>query len=311
MSLKEDKMLLEEMKLRYKKMKKLRTIFLVVLIIISSIISYVSISRLYSLRRDKIQASERLKYAMDNTIDEEKKFATNPNYINAVNEYKMKQYNSAIGELKEEIKKYPQHAQAYYLLGKIYEEADFEKGPYYQKMTENYENYIKLKPEGKRITEAKLKVAQYNIYTGLRDGNPSSLDKAENYLKSLDQQNDTVRMSLGAIYLNRQNYEEAIKAFEKSSNLSPKEIELKYNSLGLAYLKKRDYSKAENAFDIAIKINPEDKYAYNNLGVVYVYQGKLTEARNLFKEALRLDPSYKKAQENLVWVDWEIRKKEH
>jgi tetratricopeptide (TPR) repeat protein len=202
-----------------------------------------------------------------------------------------------------------QHAQAYYLLGKIYEEAIFDDGVYYSKMAKNYDKYIQIKPSGKRINDAKLKAAQYYISIGLNQKEPQYLDRAEIYLKALDQSDSAVRMSLGAIYLDKQNYEQAIAAFEKTTNFSISEIKLKYNSLGLAYLKRGDYAKAANVFEIAIKINPEDKYAHNNLGVAYVKQGKLIAAQNQFLEALKLDPVYRKAQINKIWTDGEMQRK--
>lgn len=115
---------------------------------------------------------------------------------------------------------------------------------------------------------------------------------------------------MGAIYLDKQNYDQAITVFEKSTNLPPSELKLKYNSLGLAYIKKGSYAKAEKILEIAVRISPKDKYARNNLGFVYVQQGKLKEAKHQFAEAVELDPSYKNAVENLQWVKNELSKKE-
>jgi tetratricopeptide (TPR) repeat protein len=291
-------------------MKYLKMVFRVMVIVFSIIVILISAYKIYTMIKEKWQATEVLKYASDVTIDEEKEFAKNLNYLNAVNEYRAKKYDSAILELNEEIKKYPKHAQAYYLLGKIYEDAIFDDGVYYySKMAKSYDKYIAIKPRGKRINDAKLKAAQYYISIGLNQKAPQYLDKAENYLKTLDQSDSAVRMSLGAIYLDKQSYEQAITSFEKSTNFSISEIKLKYNSLGLAYMKRGDYAKAENAFEIAIKINPQDKYAQNNLGVAYVKQGKLIAAQHQFLETLKLDPEYRKAQINKIWTDEEIRRK--
>jgi|SRR3989304_6353296 len=230
-------------------------------------------------------------------------------YINAMSAFEKKEYGIAIDELKEETRKYPEHAQAFFLLGKIYEDVEFKDGKYYSKMVSNYEKYIELKPEGKRIDYVKLRAAQYYIRDGLAEQNVDLLDKAEEYLKSIDQSNSDVKMALGAIYLNEQNYDQAIAEFEKSINLPPSELKLKYNSLGLAYIKKQSYAKAEKILEIAVRISPKDKYARNNLGFVYVQQGKLNEAREQFAEAVKLDRSYKNAVENLQWVENELNKK--
>jgi tetratricopeptide (TPR) repeat protein len=243
------------------------------------------------------------------TTDEDKKLSKNPHYINAVLAFNNKDYWVAIDELKEEIKGYPDHAQAYFLLGKIYEDVEFKEGKYYSKMQSNYEKYIELKPKGKRIDYVKLRVAQHCIRIGLTQQKVEFLDKAEEYLKSLDPKNSDVGMALGAIYLDKQNYDQAIAVFEKSTNLPPSELKLKYNSLGLAYIKKGAYAKAEKILEIAIKIDTQDKYAHNNLGFVYVQQGKLKEADEQFSEAVKLDPTYENAVKNLQWVKDEIAKK--
>ncbi|MGO8991603.1 MAG: tetratricopeptide repeat protein [bacterium] len=244
------------------------------------------------------------------TLDEDKQFSKNPNYMNAVEAYNRKEYGVAIDELKEEIDKNHDHAQAYFLLGVIYEEIKFKEGKYLKEMVSNYEMYIKLKPRGKRVEYAKLRAAQYYVREGLTKQNLKSLDKAENYLKSLDQTNSDVRMALGAIYLDKRDYDHAIAAFEKSANLAPSELKLKYNSLGLAYIKRGSYAKAEKVLEIAVKIDPTYKYAHNNLGFVYAQRGKLEEARQQFSEALTIDPTYKNAEKNLFWVEGEIRKRQ-
>ena len=123
------------------------------------------------------------------------------------------------------------------------------------------------------------------------------------YLKSLDQNNNDVRMVLGAIYLDRANFSQAIAEFEKSANLQPNELRLKYNSLGLAYIKTRKYGNAENVLKIAIQIEPDNKFAHNNLGFVYLQLRKFKEAKLEFQEALKVDPNYKNAQDNLDWLN--------
>jgi tetratricopeptide (TPR) repeat protein len=243
------------------------------------------------------------------TTDEDKKLSKNIDYLNAVSAFNSKDYNVAVDELKREIEKYPNHAQAYFLLGKIYEDVNFPEGKFYSMMVSNYEKYIELEPKGKRIDYVKLRVAQYYIQVGLREDKIEKLNKAEEYLKSLDQNNSDVKMALGAIYLDKKNYDQAIVEFEKSANLSPSELKIKYNSLGLAYIKKGAYGKAEKILEIAVKIDPKDKYAHNNLGFVYAAQGKLMNAKAQFIEALNLDPSYKNAEKNLNWVEREINKR--
>jgi tetratricopeptide (TPR) repeat protein len=116
-------------------------------------------------------------------------------------------------------------------------------------------------------------------------------------------------MALGAIYLDKQNYSEAITQFESSANLPPDELKIKYNSLGLAYIKKGLYAKAEKVLEIAVIIEPDNKFAHNNLGFAYSRLGKINDAKKHFKIALQLDPMYDNAQKNLIFTEKELLKK--
>jgi tetratricopeptide (TPR) repeat protein len=291
-------------------MKHLKRLLWVAMIMALISMSSLSGYKIFSVIQEKKQASDIIKFKADFTADEEKRFSNSINYLSAAREYKEKNYESAIFELKEEIKQNPKHAQAYYLLGKIYEEQTFNNDRFYLKMAQSYDKYIELMPTGKRAADAKLKAAQYYIYAGLNQNKTIYLSRAEDYLKTLDQSDSAVRMSLGAIYLDKQNYKDAILAFDKSSSLSVSEIKLKYNSLGLAYMWQGDYQKAENAFEIAVKINPEDKYAHNNLGVTYFHRGMYKEAHEQFLAALKLDPEYHKANTNRISAEKELRRTE-
>jgi Flp pilus assembly protein TadD len=288
-----------------RKIKPLRLRYSLLIIFASLVILYISGITLINQYRDHIHNGD---FSVI-TTDEDLQFSKNYNYLNAIAAFNNKEFGIAIEELNEEIKKYPEHAQAYFLLGKIYEETDFLGSKYYSKMLNNYEKYIDLKPMGKRTDYVKLRIAQYYIREGLTQENVEHLNKAEKLLSSLDQNDSDVRMALGAIYLDKKDYDQAISFFEKSANMEPSELKLKYNSLGLAYIKKRDYAKAEKILEIAIKIDPKDKYARNNLGFVFAQQGKLKEAKLRFTEALELDPDYKKAEKNVRWVEEELSKR--
>jgi tetratricopeptide (TPR) repeat protein len=240
-------------------------------------------------------------------LDEDKHQSENIHYKKAIKDYSEHNIRIAIDELNEEVKLYPKHAQAYFLLGKIYEDTEFPEGKYLSLMVKFYEKYIGLKPAGKRVKYAKLRVAQYYIQAGFKQRNVDLLKRAEDYLLSLDQTDSSVRMALGAIYLDKNNYDKAIEEFEKSAQLPPNDFKLKYNSLGLAYIKKESYAKAKLYLEIALKIDPNDKYAHNNIGYVYVRLNDYENAKKHFTEALKIDKTYTNAQDNLIWVEEKMR----
>jgi len=236
-------------------------------------------------------------------LDAEEALPKSKNYIDAINSFNRKDYAIAVNELNVEAENNPKLARTYFLLGRIYEIAEFSGEKYFSKMVKNFEKYIELKPEGHWVEYAKLKAAQYYISIGLTQQSPAMLDKAEKYLKAITKDSSEVRMALGAIYMDQNNFKKAIAEFEKSANLQPNELNLKYNSLGLAYIKTGRYGNAENALKIAIQIEPENKFAHNNLGFVYLRLKKFKDARVQFEEALKIDPKYKNAKENLEWLD--------
>ena len=288
------------------RLRYLLTIFPLSMLLLFLSINYLALQIKESKLVNPIRLTHEPDYFSDVTVDEDRSLFENKNYVDAVLAFKNNNYYVAIDELNEEISRHPEHAQAYFLLGKIYEDVQFPEGKYLQKAMINYEKYLSLKPEGKRKSYVKLRIAQYYLREGLKRQDVSFLDKAEEYLRSLDQSDGSVRMALGAIYLDKKNYERAIAEFEKSANLPPEELKLKYNSLGLAYIKIGSYGKAQNMLEIGVTIDPENKYAHNNLGFVYAQQGKFKEAEYHFSEALRSDPAYKNAQKNLEWVRSQI-----
>lgn len=94
------------------------------------------------------------------TKDEDLKLSQNSDYMEAVSAFERKDYEVAINRLYEEIKKYPDHAQAYFLLGNIYENMELtEKNC--SNAINNYKKYAELKPNGKRKDYVKLRLSLY------------------------------------------------------------------------------------------------------------------------------------------------------
>jgi tetratricopeptide (TPR) repeat protein len=240
---------------------------------------------------------------------EDKQFLKNVDFILGKKAYDEQEYDRAIRYFSREIINHDKNALAHYYLGRANEERLAKGEIYYSEISKHYAKYIDLRPHGEHVEHAKLIVGQIYVAEGLKKRDTELLKTAESYLNSLDKKNNSVRMALGAIYLDAKNYDKAIDEFEKSANLTEGELELKYNSLGLAYIKKRMYQDAIRVLEIAVLIDPEDKYAQNNLGFSYVQINKFKEAKEHFIKALRIDPLYKNARRNLQWVEKQLRKK--
>lgn len=283
------KSFLDKLRLRY--LVILSTIFILIIFAISVQFGFKAYK--YYTERRVVNIQE------DFTLGEDKQYSKSDDYQLAVKAYEEKDYESGLRYLKEEINKNPDHAQAYFLLGKIFEDVRFDDGKYFSKMQYYYEMYLSIKPKGIRAEYVKLKLAQYYLREGLKSKNETLLAKAKDYLLSLDQTNGMVKMGLGAIYMNSEKYEQAIIEFERAVTLPDEELKLKYSSLGLAYIKTKNWDKAEKYLQVAVKIDPSNKYVHYMLGFTYMKKNKLEDAELSFKEALMLDPKYKYAKINL------------
>ncbi|MCR4395499.1 MAG: tetratricopeptide repeat protein [Candidatus Saccharicenans sp.] len=111
----------------------------------------------------------------------------------------------------------------------------------------------------------------------------SKLDKA----KAKDPQ---YQYNLGLFYLNNNNLDEAIKYFNKSLSLDPKN-HLAWNALGLAQSIKGNFEASVQAFRKALEANPQFTEARNNLGTIYFELGQYDKAEAEYRQAL-LDPNY-------------------
>lgn len=96
--------------------------------------------------------------------------------------------------------------------------------------------------------------------------------------------------NLGLFYLNNNNLDEAIKYFNKSLSLNPKN-HLAWNALGLTQSMKGNFEASIQAFKKALEANPQFTEAHNNLGTIYFELGQYDRAEAEYRQAL-LDPNY-------------------
>jgi tetratricopeptide (TPR) repeat protein len=72
-----------------------------------------------------------------------------------------------------------------------------------------------------------------------------------------------------------------------------------YNLLGIIESDRQNFPDAVAAFQQALQLSPNSAQTHNNLGNVYVTQKKLELAEKEFRTALRLEPAYRDANYNL------------
>src|SRR4030042_6673262 len=96
--------------------------------------------------------------------------------------------------------------------------------------------------------------------------------------------------SMGAVYLNNNNLDEAIRLFNKALSVDPRHYQ-SLNALGLAYSMKGDLREAEKSFLKCLGVSPAFMEAHNNLGMIYQEMGFLDKAEEEFKRVIA-DPTY-------------------
>ena len=102
----------------------------------------------------------------------------------------------------------------------------------------------------------------------------------------------------GIIFYQREDYDKALKIFEKALKLNPERAEIYYHR-GLVYQAKGLWKEAAREYKKTLELNPEDVEAHNNLGVVYYNQGRLEKAKEQFEIALSINPDFEIARKNL------------
>lgn len=141
-------------------------------------------------------------------------------------------------------------------------------------------------------------ITAYSIRTTLR---------TEDWKSEIAISKETVRASpksawaltaLGANFIERDNYTEAVKPLEKAVAISGG-YEMARNALGMCYLKLNRYEDAAWQFKIAIEINPHAMSSRNMLGVAYVNLKQYDEAEKQFNIVLKEDPEFLSAYLNL------------
>ena len=95
------------------------------------------------------------------------------------------------------------------------------------------------------------------------------------------------------------NYAGAIEAYERASQLAPREVNL-YVSLGQNYRALTDWPKAIDALERATKIDPAYVVSFDELGWTYFYHEDYKKAQQILETAIEVDPESWSARSHLA-----------
>ncbi|MBI4778512.1 tetratricopeptide repeat protein [Candidatus Desantisbacteria bacterium] len=102
----------------------------------------------------------------------------------------------------------------------------------------------------------------------------------------------------GNEYLQKENFSQAITAYQQTIKLNPYH-KIAYHNLGKCYLGLNLFAKAEECFKKALKLDTDYISAINKLGVAYEYQKKYSQAWNCYNRVLEINPIEAEAHYNL------------
>lgn len=109
--------------------------------------------------------------------------------------------------------------------------------------------------------------------------------------------NAVAHNNLGAVYMERGEYREALEHFKKAVMLNPTDEKF-HKNLGKIYFYLKMYDRAVQKYKDSIKIDKSNYRIYNDLGLVYFQQKKYTEAIKYYAESIRINPGFADAHNN-------------
>ena len=130
----------------------------------------------------------------------------------------------------------------------------------------------------------------------------------DNYEEAIRSYNRAIRLSpnwadahnnLGNALSKLEKYDEAIKSYNKAIEFKPNYAEAYYN-LGSAQDELLKYDDAIISYNRAIELKPDYAEAYNNLGLVLYLVGRIHDSAGYLEKAISLQQNYADARYNLA-----------
>lgn len=169
---------------------------------------------------------------------------------------------------------------------------------------EEFEKAVELDP--KHIPARKGVIGFYINAPSIMGGD---IEKAILNAKELVKLNEmSGRTSLVQIFLKQgiiDSAEVEIKILESKFG-SDKSFGGFYNSLGYFYLEKEEFEKAIEAFEKQVKLIPNSANAHDSLGDGYKAAGRFDDAIAQYKKALEINPEFSPSRENLESLEEEM-----
>ena len=160
----------------------------------------------------------------------------------------------------------------------------------YKRAIQEFQRSIALSPYNENIIET----YDYMASAYLQLGDTRGAEKSYKTAISVDPQREDILMSLGNLYYDQENYDQAKKTYEKAVGVYPSSET--YYSLAHCCLGMDSLDEAEQHFNKVIRMEPESENGYYGLGMTYAKQGENENAIEQFEKALEINPDFDDAR---------------
>ena len=207
----------------------------------------------------------------------------------------------------------PTLASAHYQLGLLYSQE--------KRWTEAISAYETAYAEDSELIEALYNLAQVHV----RDGNRKAarekmqlFEKQKVVVKPIQElrgalqrtsertQRTGILTNIGRLYLKSEQYEKAVREYEKALALNPKGTAA-YNGVGIAYAMLKRYSEAIDAQQKALTLEPDFAEAHAGLGLVYLMQNSPELALKHYRHAIALSLKRGEARKSMFEVEAHLK----
>jgi len=186
----------------------------------------------------------------------------------------------ALPHCEESVRLQPNFAPLYHNLGNVLRELER-----YDEAAAAYRQAIRLDPA----------LAKAHAHLGLTLLRQHRLDDASSWLEraqQLDPADPTFPEFLGDLYMEREEFVLAVRAYERALALAPDEKPALHLSLGWALQEGGRLTEAGDQYRTAFRLQPGSPLVQNYLGGFHEEQGDLAAAEAAYRLALRLQPSF-------------------
>lgn len=203
---------------------------------------------------------------------------------------KMNDHLNAVNSIKKAIRLCP--GNAYYHNSLAFSLVQLKD---YDGAINEYQKAIKLNPNNEWTSIVSQALGA--IYHHVKENFETAIISYQTAI-ALDSQNMDAYVSLGELYQQEGELDDAIDCYCEAIKLDPMQDSV-FCNMGMALWEKDYPEEAVISYQKAIEINPSNELAYNNLGVVYL-DGlcKLDDAFFMFNKALKCNPNFALAYYN-------------